>query len=194
MSGAEWPIDQMVFLCRNYPTMPIKDFKAGLDAYGYPRSIDSIHAKARSMGIDRKVNAGRFDGTNGNPFKPGSNGRPAKLREIIVMQLIERQTVTVAEMAALTGARKSSVWKVLSALRKQGNCHASSYVFKSGGYETVWKVGAGIDEIEIRRRALRRTDPPIDIYKPDPIPRPQLGAWGCVWNTTTPAEKGATAP
>lgn len=187
MSGQSWSIDEIVYLCRAYPDTGISmaEIEANLRAHGAYRSLDSIHAKARSLDIQRP-NCGKFDGTTGKPYAPGSNHKPTPVRDCVVKHMAEHGRIEIAEFARVNRFRYASVWKALKHLERQGNAHQDGKFWAIG----PTKSGGGVKN----PRRPRKARPVEDINELQPLHRPPLGLWGLVWTTTTPAEKGATAP
>lgn len=182
-----WSIDETVFLVRHYATMPLAELSANLADFGVAeRSISAIHARARYLDIHRE-NAGKFDGTNGAP-PPCSS----PLRDHIIRLFVERTELTVAEMSAATGSSASSCWKVCKRLKAQENIHISRYQNPTkapGNWAAVYRVGIGKDAEKPAAKVVTKEVEPEDIiYEPQPVPRPALGLWGLVWNTTNPAQ------
>lgn len=194
-----WTISEDAYLATNYPTAPLATMAEHLD-----RSIDAIHCRARKLEV-RRVNMGnlRFRFQSGAAFKSGHrpwNAGTAKpketptkrlsLRDKIIAGLVEHSERTVTQLSKTTGSNKSSVQRLLCRIRDQKNCHIDRYdpvPNSPGNFQAIWKIGAGLDaeKPENCGAPKRRAE---DIYEPIPIPRPPLGLWGLVWNTTTPAE------
>ncbi len=183
MSGKNWSIDEIVYLCRAYPDTDInmKEIKAQLLAFGAHRSLDSIHAKARVLDIQRP-NCGKFDGTTGKPYAPGSNHKPTPIRDCVVQHMAEHGRIEIAEFARVNRFRYASVWKALKHLERQGNAHQDG---------KAWVIGPSESRGGVQNPRPRRKARPIeDINELQPLHRPTLGAWGCVWNTTTAGDAG----
>lgn len=193
-----WTITEDAYLGTHYPTAPMATMAAHLG-----RSIDAIHCRARKLEI-RRVNMGnlRFRFRTDSGFKPGHkpwNAGTAKpkekpaprlsLRDKIIAALVEHKELTVAQLSKATGSTKSSVQRTLCKIREQNNCHVDRYIDvdnSPGNVCGVWRIGAGKDAPKPEGCGTPAPRGP-EIYEPDPIPRPTLGAWGCVWNTTSGA-------
>lgn len=165
----DWSIDQVVFLIRNYPDMPWDRLKAEIDAYGVVRSIDAINSKARELGVFRRI--------KGNERVP--------VREMVIRELTTHREQTVNQLYDKIGNRRSAIWKTLSSLKAQGNAHISRYTTEDGVVAAVWSPGRGIDADPPKDSSAAKKQATLrmkkEAKKPVPIPRPKLGAWGCVW-------------
>lgn len=193
-----WTITEDAYLGTHYPSAPLATMAAHLK-----RSIDAIHCRARKLEI-RRINMGnmRFRFCTTSSFKPGNKPwnagtakpkeKPAQrlsLRDKIIAELVEHQERTVTQLSKATGSTKSSIQRLCGRIRDQHNCHVARYEpvpSSPGNFQAVWKIGAGKDAQKPEGCGVPDKRGP-EIYEPDPIPRPTLGAWGCVWNTTTPA-------
>lgn len=203
-----WLIEEDAYLATNYPSAPLATMAAHLG-----RSIDAIHCRARRLEI-RRINMGnlRFRFCKISSFRPGHKpwnagtakikAKPAQrlsLRDKIIAELVEHQERTVTQLSKATGSTKSSIQRLCGRIRDQHNCHVDRYEpvpSSPGNFQAVWKIGAGKDAPKPEGCGTPAPRGP-DIYEPDPIPRPTLGAWGCVWNTTNGASgagKEQTAP
>lgn len=193
-----WTITEDAYLATNYPTLPLPTMTAHLG-----RSINAIHCRARKLEIRRInmgnlrirfVTSGRFQpgqkSWNAGTAKPKENSVPRlSLRDKIIAQLVEHGERTVTQLSKSTGSTKSSIQRLLCKIRDQKNCHVDRYepaTNSPGNNQAVWKIGAGKDA-QKPDGCGTPTRPGQEIYEPDPIPRPTLGAWGCVWNTTSGA-------
>lgn len=115
-------------------------------------------------------------------------------------------TMTIEELSALLGRSK---WAVHAKARELGlsKPHLKRFDGTQRGRPFVpgqdpwnkgqpYQAGGRSAETQFKPRQepwnkgmkLGKTDCTPKEHKADPVPRPKLGAWGCVWNTTTPAE------
>lgn len=165
----DWLIDQVVFLIKHYPDMPFDRLKAEIDAYGVVRSIDAINSKARELGVFRRI--------KGNDQIP--------VREMVIRELTTHREQTVNQLYFKIGNRRSAICTTLLRLKGQGNAHISRYTTEDGEVVAVWSPGRRIDADQPKVSSAAKKQATLrmkkEAKKPVPIPRPKLGAWGCVW-------------
>lgn len=110
--------------------------------------------------------------------------------DAIVAYMLVTATCTAATIQRDLGFSSATVSKVLGKLKKGELAHVAGYQKSTANRmrEAVWKIGRG-DSLP---RPYVAPKPAEEIF----IPRPKLGLWGLVWNTTTPAEPAErnTAP
>lgn len=184
-----WALDEMVYLTKHYATKEVREICAHLD-----RSVNSIHGKATAMELHRE-NGGRINKETAKVMRK-LQGNPTPLRDKIIALFAEHQELTINQMRKACNARAASCWRVCDKLSRQGNIHISRYQAvesAAGNFEAIYRIGAGVNA---ERPTTRRMEPKEDAYEIQPIPRPKLGLWGLVWNTTTPAQPAErnTAP
>jgi hypothetical protein len=181
MSAAPWTIEQTVIISRMYADHSNSKIAAEVSKVGPARTKYSVCCKAKSMGLEKRENSGQFKHGNRPNSVPVSQYRP----EVLAIIARDGET-TVLKLMEETGASKSGVRYVLRQLKLQKNIHLCNYI-RSGrnGIQAIWKIGPGKN---VRRPKQIDTPEPyihipqlIDHNKPQPIPRPQLGAWGLAW-------------
>ena len=101
--------------------------------------------------------------------------------DAIVAYMLVAATCTAATIQKDLGFSSATVSKVLGKLKKGELAHIASYQKSPANKmrEAVWKIGRG----DNAPRPYIAPKPAEEIF----IPRPTLGLWGLVWNTTTPA-------
>lgn len=182
----KWTEAQDGYLACNFDTA---EMSVMVDVLG--RSHNAIYYRAKVLGLRRR-NRGHFAKgfIRGTPFRPGStswNAGTAKpktpLRDKIIDLLAAHQDQTISQMMEVTGSSASSCWRVCNLLRAQGNLHIVEYRPAPGNWEAVYRIGCGVDAEKPGPDRVRPANEP-DPYEIQPVPRPQLGAWGLSWNTT----------
>ena len=191
-----WTDTEDCYLAKNFNDAEMWRMVADLG-----RSRDATYCRARKLGLTRE-NRTQFKAGQkpaGTPFAAGNvpwnanpNGKPVLLREKITALLATYQDQTISQMVAATGSNAASCWRVCNKLREQGNLHIAEYRPAPGNCEAVYRIGRGVDAVKPDPEKTRPATEP-DPYELVPVPRPTLGLWGCVWNTTpaTPAERNA---
>ena len=175
MNNAIWPLDQTVFLVKHYATMSIQELVEGLAEIGDARSVHAIFAKARALELAKREHRGHFTKRRAAQLAR-DRVRHAPLREQIIAILARDEEGTIRYFADQTGSTLSGCWKVCERLINQANAHVVRWEVAHGGYAAVIRIGRG-------RNAPKPnpTQQKIAAEIPQPIPRPELGAWGCSW-------------
>ena len=178
---SRWSHSEDTYLAMNFATATMDEMVAHLG-----RSKDGIYCRAKILGLQRpnrgRIGHGRF--LVGTPFRLGSIPHKTNVRDAVIKALTEHVEQTSRQLASAAKVRSvSSVWTVCALLRKQKNIHIVRFQpcpTSPGNIEAVYRIGHGVDAVHPTKDAPEQKK---DIYKPDPIPRPVLGAWGCVWTT-----------
>lgn len=178
MNSREWPLDQTVFLVKHYTDGLMAEIVSGLSAIGDFRSIDAIHSKARSLELGKRNRRGDF--MKKRAMQNHRSRRP--LRAMVIELLAVEQEASLKIIVEKTGSTHSAVWKVCMSLVNQANAHIVRWDRIGNGYAMVIRVGRG-------QNAPKPSAEKNESRGTIPIPRPTLGAWGCVWNTTTPPRR-----
>lgn len=164
-----WLPRETKYLAKHFATKPVEAI-----AFHLGRSAFAVRSKARQMKLHRP-NLGRF-GANNVPKKD------SPLRDRIEWLFEESPVRTIAEATSITGSDNSSCYRAFKSLCKAGKIHVSGYRHIRGFrniMEAVYTAGPGEDAPKpVIAEGAKRTP---QTYKPDPIPRPQLGVWGQVW-------------
>lgn len=166
MSGPEWPIEQLVYLTRNYATLPAYIMSEELAVIGPRRGVETIYKKAQNMGLQRP-NQGQFS----RGRKPLVKNRPAPVRDKVRALFAEKSEWTAQDIADRLSVWVSGVWRVLHDMIADGECHAG----EPGEHNKIIYY-AGPNE-----PPSPTIPPPRPVIPPDPIPRPSLGPWNCSW-------------
>lgn len=187
-SKNQWTDTEDCYLAKNFNDAEMWRMTADLG-----RSRDAIYCRAKKLGLHRENRTTFKPGQTaiGTPFQPGNvpwnanpNGKPVLLRDKITALLATYQDQTIAQMVVATGSNAASCWRVCNKLRAQGNLHIAQYLPAPGNAEAVYRIGRGVDAIKPDPERVRPANEP-DPYELVPVPRPQLGLWGCTWPTTT---------
>lgn len=112
-------------------------------------------------------------------IKGNQNRTPAT--DAIVAYMLAHATCTAATIQKDLGFSSATVSKVLGKLKKGELAHIAGYQKSPANKmrEAVWKIGRG----DNAPRPYIAPKPAEEIF----IPRPTLGLWGLVWNTTSGA-------
>ena len=181
MSAAPWTVEQTVIISRMYADHSNSKIAAEVSKVGPIRTKYSVCCKAKDMGLEKRGNTGKFQKGNVSGHIPVSKYRP----EVLAIIARDGET-TVLKLMEETGASKSGIRYVLRQLKLQKNIHLCNYI-RSGrnGIQAIWKIGPGKNVL--RPKQIDKPEPYIHIpqlidhNKPQPVPRPQLGAWGLAW-------------
>lgn len=178
-----WSFSEDAYLAANFDSATMAEMIAATG-----RTKDAIYSRAKVLKIHRenrgRIGHGRY--LVGTPFRPGSIPHKTSLRDTVIAELVKHKERTTRQLCAATGSKANAIWKTCDYLRKQGNLHTVRFQpcdRSVGNFVAVYRIGAGVDAV----MPVRKKEPEPNPHEIQPIPRPKLGAWGCVWNTTPPA-------
>lgn len=195
---SRWTLAEDAYLAGNFASAPMGSIIAATG-----RTLHAIYSRAKVLGL-RRENQGRIGKRPGfiagTPFRKGGNPHKTNLRDAIIRELVENGERTVRQLRAATGSSSSAIWKACYRLKEQNNLHVARWQptkNSPGNIEAVYRIGAGEDaekpDVWKPLSAEVKRPPSAKDHEPQPIPRPTLGPWGLVWNTTNagqaPAER-----
>lgn len=187
-----WRPEEDAYVRAHYATM-----RCDAIAFFLRRTQCGVWKRASRLGLE-KQNSTKFQPghTIGPRFAPGNipanKGKRTKLRiwERVELLFEEHAELTQADMSKLLGVPLGSLSGSLRQAPKHV-CHIDRWMIVGKHWVGVYAKGPGADADKPNRRAdtaEARARLIADASKPLPIPRPQLGPWGCVWNTTQAVE------
>lgn len=134
------------------------------------RSENACYARVRTLGVSRKP---RFRFSAGNP---GRISTPLRNKIVAALQC---RDMTVAQLAAKIGAKRTSIAKASARLREMGEAHILRWERSAdthGQLAFVMRYGPG-DDAERPSTCLRRDSRPGATPNVLPIPAPKLDFW-----------------
>lgn len=170
MNSREWPLGQTVFLVKHYTDGLMAEIVYGLAAIGDFRSIDAIHAKARSLELGKRNRRGDF--MKKRAMQNQRRRRPLRAR--VIDLLTAEQEASLKHIVEVTGGTHSAVWKVCISLVNQNNAHITRWDRSGNASAMVIRLGRGENAPKPSGNKMRNA-------RTIPIPRPPLGWLGCTF-------------
>jgi hypothetical protein len=188
MRPTDWTTEQDALLRAMYPANPMPEI---VEATG--RTMHAVYSRAKLLKLTRKNKAKFAEGSApvGQRFqqgKPSWNAGKAVFkitaRDLVLGEFRRNPVQTTKTLAEATGLRRSGCWTVCNHMVKQGEAHISGWTSSvETGYNKIatFTLGPGENVKWTPRQKKADSEEDISPYEILPIPRPQLGAWGCVW-------------